>query len=351
MKIGVCLMPNVDEVTFFPFVENLGYDSVWVADSQMLFSDCYATLALAATMTRRIRLGTGTSVCGTRIAPVQVSSIATINRLAPGRTFLSVATGNTAMRAMGQPPMRIREYREYLEVLAPLLRGEVAQYRGRAARILQHDHDGHMSLKPRIPLYVSGYGPRAMELAGEFGDGLVFTTAPRGAPVPEALARVGSGAERAGRTLEDFWTCALVSIALLEPGEEPNSDRVIGQVGANAINAAYYYYDLAQERGADPPDFLKPIWRRYCELIERVPAEHRHFRTHEYHYTRLHPGEAELITADLVRNTCLVGTADELVEHLRALEAQGLRELMWGTGSDAKWAFAEAFSRQVLRRL
>ena len=39
MKFGFCVMANIDEIGFFPHVEALGYDSVWVADSQMLFSD------------------------------------------------------------------------------------------------------------------------------------------------------------------------------------------------------------------------------------------------------------------------------------------------------------------------
>ena len=108
--------------------ETLGYDSVWVTDSQMLFSDCYAVLALAARQTTRLRLGPGVAVCGTRIPPVQVAAMATLNRLAPGRVHLGIGTGNTAMRTMGQRPMPIAEYEEYLRVLHALLRGEIVDY-------------------------------------------------------------------------------------------------------------------------------------------------------------------------------------------------------------------------------
>src|SRR5687767_13944459 len=128
MKFSVCVMANIDEIGFFPHVETLGYHAVWVADSQMLFSDCYAVLALAAKATTRLRLGTGTSICGTRIPPVHAAAIATINRLAPGRVHLGIGTGNTAMRSMGQRPMRIADYAEYLRVLRGLLRGEVVDY-------------------------------------------------------------------------------------------------------------------------------------------------------------------------------------------------------------------------------
>ena len=353
MKFGICVMANVDEIAFFAHAEQLGYDSVWVTDSQMLFSDCYAVLALAAQATRRIRLGPGTAICGTRIPPVHVAAMATLNRLAPGRLHLGIGTGNTAMRTMAQRPMRIAEYDEYLRVLAALLRGEVVDYRyGERVRPIRMplDRVRYLSLEPRIPLYVSGFGPRAMELAGKHGDGLVFAIPPRGVPVADALGHARAGAARAGRTLDGFRNCALTNVALLEPGEAVDSPRVVRTVGPNVMASVYYFYDEVQERGIEPPEFLRPIWKRYCALVEGTPATHRHFRTHELHYTDLHPGEAELITADLIRATCLVGTADALVEQIRDLERQGLQELMFATGIDDKWAQAEAFARAVLSR-
>jgi alkanesulfonate monooxygenase SsuD/methylene tetrahydromethanopterin reductase-like flavin-dependent oxidoreductase (luciferase family) len=354
MQFGFCVMADVDEIGFFNHVESLGYDSVWVTDSQMIFSDCYAVLALAARQTRRLRLGTGTAICGTRIPPVQVAAMATLNRLAPGRVHLGIGTGNTAMRTMGQRPMRIAEYDEYLRVLAALLRGEVVEYRyhDRARPItMLARHDKYMSLEPKIPLYVSGFGPRAMELAGKHGDGLVFAIPPRGVAVAEALAHASAGAARAGRTLDGFRNCALTNVALLEPGEPVDSPRVVRTVGPNVMASVYYFYDEVQERGIDPPEFLRPIWKRYCALVEATPVEHRHFRTHEFHYTWLHPGEAELITADLIRATCLVGPAEALVEQIRELERQGLQELMLAIGVDEKWRVAESFARGVVARL
>lgn len=354
MRFGVCVMANVDEIGFFNHAETLGYDSVWVTDSQMLFSDCYAVLALAARQTTRLRLGPGTAICGTRIPPVHVAAVATLNRIAPGRIHLGIGTGNTATRTMGQRPMKVADYREYLRVLSALLRGETVDftYEGvtRPIRILMHG-ERYLSLEPRIPLYVSGFGPKAMELAGEFGDGLVFAIPPRGIPVPEALARVSAGAARAGRPLDGFRTCALTNVALLAPGERADSERVIATVGPNVMASVYYFYDEVRERRSEPPAFLRHIWKRYCALVEQTPPAHRHFRTHEFHYTALHPGEAELIDADLVRATCLVGTADELVERIRALEREGLQELMFATGVDAKWRFAEDFARQVMARV
>ncbi len=354
MRFGVCVMANIDEIGFFNHAESLGFDSVWVTDSQMLFSDCYAVLALGARQTTRLRVGPGTAICGTRIPPVHVAAMATLNRLAPGRVHLGIATGNTAMRSMGQRPMQIAEYAEHLRVVSALLRGETVDYTfngvTRPIRMLMHE-DRYMSLLPKIPLYVSGFGPRAMELAGQYGDGLVFAIPPRGVPVADALGHARRGAARAGRTLDGFLNCALTNLVLLDTGEPADSDRVIRTVGPNVMASVYYFYDEVRERRIDPPAFLRPIWKRYCALVEATPPEHRHFRTHEFHYTFLHPGEAKLIDADLIRATCLVGSADELIEQIRGLERQGLEELMFATGVDEKWRVAEEFSRRVMARI
>jgi alkanesulfonate monooxygenase SsuD/methylene tetrahydromethanopterin reductase-like flavin-dependent oxidoreductase (luciferase family) len=267
---------------------------------------------------------------------------------------LGLGTGNTAMRTMGQRPMPIADYDEYLRVVAALLRGETVdyRYRGRVRPIrMLTDNKKYLGLEPKIPLYVSGFGPRAMALAGRHGDGLVFAIPPRGVPIAEALGYARAGAAAAGRTLDAFRNCALTNVALLEPGEPVNSPRVVRTVGPNVMASVYYFYDEVQERGIDPPAFLRPMWKRYCALVEQTPPEHRHFRTHEFHYTYLHPGEAELIDADLIRATCLVGTAEALAEQIRELARQGLQELMFATGVDEKWGMAEAFARRVITRV
>ena len=107
MDLGICVASHIGDVDYVVRAEELGYKCAWLADSQMLWSDCYATLALAATRTHKIHLGTGVAITGTRPAPVNAAGIATINAIAPGRTFFGVAAGTTAMRVMRPPPPRI----------------------------------------------------------------------------------------------------------------------------------------------------------------------------------------------------------------------------------------------------
>jgi alkanesulfonate monooxygenase SsuD/methylene tetrahydromethanopterin reductase-like flavin-dependent oxidoreductase (luciferase family) len=268
--------------------------------------------------------------------------------------FLGIGTGNTAMRTMGQKPMKMAAFGEYLRVLSGLLDGQVTDYtfegRSRPVKMLRHE-TRFMNLEPRIPLYVSGFGPRAMALAGEYGDGLVFAIPPRGVPVQDALGHARQGAARNGRDMTGFRNATLTSVALLQPGEAADSDRIKRSIGPNVMASVYYFYDMVHETGIEPPDFLKRIWKPYCALVEQTPPEHRHFRTHEFHYTDLHPNEAELIDTQLIHDTCLVGTADVLVERIRGLEQDGLQEMVFAVGNETKWRLAEEFSRTVMARL
>src|SRR6266852_6410166 len=56
MDFGV-VTDKVDEIGYITHAENLGYTHCWVTDSQMIRSNCWAVLALAAQQTRTMRPG------------------------------------------------------------------------------------------------------------------------------------------------------------------------------------------------------------------------------------------------------------------------------------------------------
>ena len=237
MDFGVCAITKIDDIGLAVEAENLGYSHLWVPDSQMIWSDCYAYMALAARETRTIRLGTGVSVAGTRSAPVTAHSIATINRLAPGRVFLGIGTGNTAHRLMGQRPLRYAEFEEYVRVLRGLLDGEEVDYVNPGAdlgdgerRTIRFDmlDLGFMQVEPRIPIHVSGFYHRTQQLAGRYGDGLVVSIPPHRDFVTRARAHAARGAAEAGRELPgDFQLSSLTTAVVLDPGETLESERAI----------------------------------------------------------------------------------------------------------------------------
>src|ERR1051325_8596330 len=127
MDFGI-VHAKIDEIGYITHAENLGYSHCWVTDSQMIRSNCWAVLALAAQQTRRMRLGTGVNVPGLRLAPVAANGIATINRLAPRRCFLRPGPGHPAMPTRARKPRRLGPFREYVQPVQALLRGEQVDY-------------------------------------------------------------------------------------------------------------------------------------------------------------------------------------------------------------------------------
>ncbi len=59
MDCGVCVATESGEVFSAAQVENLGFSHAWSRDSQLIGSDCYAYLALAAPSARSMKIGTG----------------------------------------------------------------------------------------------------------------------------------------------------------------------------------------------------------------------------------------------------------------------------------------------------
>ena len=356
MDFGVCAITKIDDVGLAVEAENLGYSHLWVPDSQMIWSDCYAFMALAARETRTIRLGTGVSVAGTRIAPVTAHSIATINRLAPGRVFLGIGAGNTAQRLMGQPPIRYAEFEEYVRVLHGLLRGEEVDYAcpGGEPRPIRFDmlDLGFMQIEPHVPIHVSGFYHRTQRLAGRYGDGLVVSIPPHRDFVTRARANAARGAEDAGRRLPDgFYLSSLTTAVVLEPGETLESDRVIRDCGPFVVSSIHYIYEKIKENGGEPPPHMRGFWKKYCRLVEETPERRRHLRVHAGHCTWLHPDEAEFVTPELIRTTCLAGTPDELIEQVRRLDDAGLDHLMLLPSLETQRRTIDAFSRKVMARL
>ena len=353
MDFGI-VTAKVDEIGYITHAENLGYSHAWVTDSLMIRSNCWAVLALAAHQTRAMRLGTGVNVPGLRLAPAAAQGIATINRLAPGRCFISLGTGHTGMRMLGQKPMRLAPFREYVRVVRALLDGEEVDYplagETHPIRFQMREHR-FIDLEHRIPLYIAGFGPKAQALAGELADGLV-SGMPRGGTVREMLANVGAGAARAGRALPaDFHTAAMVTLVMRQPGEAADSERIIAECGAAVITGLHYLVAQHLETGADPPEYARPVWTAYMDWLNQAPPEVRHQRLHGSHYSFVDPEEARFLTADLIRATCLTGVPEELVEQVRALERQGLRQIMLYPPLNRQYRVIEDFADRVMARL
>ena len=338
MQFGVGISAHIKNWAFIQYAEELGYDRAWVGDSQMIWSDCYAVLALAAEHTSRIQIGTGVSITGTRIAPVTAHSIASINELAPGRTFLGLGTGHTAMRVMGQNPMRVKAFREYLRIVRALLDGEAVDYtyEGRTREIqFLHREQRFLNLDARIPIYVAANGPKALAAAGEFGDGFITVGGEPEAMQPK-LASIEAGAAESGRTLPaDFHAAFITTSCVLQPGDKLSDARVIDETGSWIGCELHFFYEVWKHAGCNDeiiPDHFKPIWPAYLEHVDNMslPEDARYRQIHDGHLVYLRPEEREFVTPAAVQSSCLVGTPDEIIAHVQRLEAGGIKEVaLW----------------------
>jgi alkanesulfonate monooxygenase SsuD/methylene tetrahydromethanopterin reductase-like flavin-dependent oxidoreductase (luciferase family) len=335
MKFGVCVAAKVSNIEVIELAEELGYESAWVADSQMIWSDCYATLALATQGTSRIRLGTGVAIAGTRIAPVTAAAIASINLLAPGRTFLALGTGHTAMRIMGQDAMSQRDFQSYARTVRDLLDGKNTSYsyNGETHDIqFIHQGQGYYELEPRIPMHIAGVGPVGQRFAGRIADGLVILGAPNATNAARAMANAGDGARRAGRQLEGFEVTTLTGATVLRPGEGLDSERVIEETGAMVTSGLHYLWEVVPEprREAPVPPHYQGVWQRYLDFVDAMetPPERRYQQVHLGHCSYLVPEERQFVVPELIRAGCLAGTPEEIASRLREAEAAGLTRVM-----------------------
>ena len=354
MDLGICVASHIRDIDYVVRAEALGYTHAWLADSQMLWSDCYATLALAADRTSTIKLGTGVAVSGTRPAPVTAASIATINAIAPGRTFCGVGSGNTARRVMGLPPQRIAEFEAYLQELAPLLRGEEALLQTAAGeKPIRHimPDKGFVNFEDPIPLYVSGFGPRSLGLAGQYGEGAVLAMSNSPAGMQAVWHMLQSGADTAGRTLaphQNYYTTALTTMVVLDDGEAVDSPRVKAECGAMAMAAVHYQYDQYRNFGHQPPNVLSGIWEDYTRLLESYPEERRHQRIHAGHNCWVLEEEEQFLTPEVLTSSSMIGTAAELIERIRAMDEAGLSQIMILPNFDTRFDVLERVAKDVM---
>lgn len=335
MKFSAHIQTRIGDWQIIKHLEDLGYDAAWVPDTQMMWSDCYAVMTAAALNTSKIKLGTGVAIPGTRIAPTTAHSIASVNVLAPGRVFLGIGTGHTAMRVMGQDPMGIRDFREYLRVVRAMLNGEPVdyEYKGKTTEIVWQNHgDDFRNIEDPIPIYIAGNGPLALKTAGMYGDGLVSLFNEKKDVLEYHLGMVKQGADKIGRELpSDFHTTTLTNAVVLKPGEKLTDDRVIERAGSWVTVSIHFVYEIWRYTKDDSvvPDYMKNIWEEYSDHVEGfdLPKEKWHQVLHEGHCSYCPGGEKRFVTPELIEGTTLVGGPSEIAEQIRDAAAGGLGEV------------------------
>jgi 5,10-methylenetetrahydromethanopterin reductase len=207
-RLGLLCLPRSvsSAVADARLAEDIGFAMVGVADSQSVFREMYATMALCAQATRRVRIGPSVTNPITRHPAVAASGIATVDEIAPGRTFFGIGSGDSAILNLAERPATLADMRAYIETVRALHVGGESAWRGRAVRLTWR--------KRAIPIYLAAEGPRTLELAGEIADGAIVNVGLDPPLVRDAVAHVHAGARRAGRDPDtlDLWTMVRANV-------------------------------------------------------------------------------------------------------------------------------------------
>jgi alkanesulfonate monooxygenase SsuD/methylene tetrahydromethanopterin reductase-like flavin-dependent oxidoreductase (luciferase family) len=189
--------------------EALGFDHAWTYDHlswRMLRDDPWhaatPTLAAAATVTERIRLGTLVASPNFRHPVPTARELITLDDLSQGRFTFGIGAGGVGWDAttMGQEPWSPKEradrFEEFVVLSDLLLRQPVTTWRGRYYAAHEARNAPGCIQGPRLPFVVAAGGPRGMRIAVEHGQGWVtFGERDREggpAPVEESLATVAA---------------------------------------------------------------------------------------------------------------------------------------------------------------
>ena len=290
LTFGVTILatlPPQELVTAAKQAEALGFDYFWLTDSSLHGYYVYPYLTLAATNTKKIRLGTNCTHPLTMHPAMTANAIATINTISGGRAVLGIGAGGgpTAELRPQSGAAKVHDLEDMVSVAHRLLAGERISYQGDDYQIRDaHVMYGLEGFQPP-KIYITASGPRTFEMAGRVADGVLMTCGGSREGLDFAIKHVRIGAEAAGRRLDDL------DLAWHVFGTFDNDPEVANRLGAQA--------------GA----MFANAFPTYCSLAgisdERVANVKRAY-VGARHFTEAHAA-AKLVTKEMVERLTVSG--------------------------------------------
>ena len=184
--------PLPELMEFIRSCEDAGFHGVGIHDHHHSGRDVYATLTLAAAATSELALYPATTNPVTR-HPLVLAAIAnSLAEIGPGRVMLTLAPGFLSVEKAGKPQARRQQLAEVVTALRELLAGRPAVFDGHELRM-------NNAATPAPEVFVLASGPKMLELAGEFADGVLMMVGLHPDGIEAARQHVRLGAQRAGR--------------------------------------------------------------------------------------------------------------------------------------------------------
>src|SRR3954452_17364697 len=329
MDFGVTVLPDPPFSRWLELIqlaERHGFQYAWKLNSHVLWQESIPMLAVAARETSSIKLGHFVTNPATRDPTVLASSYATLHDLSDGRMVMGVGRGDSAVRYIGRQPMKVADFEKALAMIREFMNGREVRW-----------NDKELQLKwvreelPPIPLWVAGYGPKALAVAGRVADGVIIQLAD-----PQIIQWIMDTARRAAE----------------EAGRDPSELKCIVGAPSNVTDDLESAREQAKWFPAMVSNHVMDLIERYgfdseipAALTEFVKA--RKFYDYKEH-SRVGAKHGDFVTDEIVDRFCVLGTPAEAAEKLRELESVGVDQFNIYLMTNSQEATLEAYGKEII---
>lgn len=328
MEFGVVLQTNPPAsrvVDLARQAENLGFDYVWTFDSHILWQEPYVIYSQILAETRKVIVGPMVTNPATRDWTVTASVFATLNDMYGNRTVCGIGRGDSAVRVTNGAPTTLKTLRESIHVIRELANGREVDYHGSVLRF-------PWGAKSRLEVWVAAYGPKALALTGEVGDGFILQLAD-----PDITA----------------WSIAAVRKAAADAGRDPASVKICVAAPAYVGDDIEHQRDQCRWFGGMVGNHVADIVARYGADGAAVPQALTDYIKGREGYDYNEHGRAgnthtTFVPDEIVDRFCLLGPASAHVARLTALKEMGVDQFAIYLQHDGKERTLQAYAEHVM---
>jgi probable F420-dependent oxidoreductase len=327
MDIGVVLQttpPSSRVVDLATRAETYGFSHVWTFDSHILWQEPFPIYTQILAATRNVTVGPMVTNPATRDWTVTASLIATLNEMFGNRTVIGIGRGDSAVRVINGKPTTLATLREAVHVIRELANGRAVDYKGSTLRF-------PWAAKSRVEVWVAGYGPKALQLTGEVGDGFILQLAD-----PHIVE----------------WTIGSVHRAAEAAGRDPDEVTICVAAPAYVTDDLDHARDQCRWFGGMVGNHVADIVARYGEESP-VPKALTDYIAGRQDYDYNEHGQAgnvhtAFVPDEIVDRFCVLGPIDEHVRRLDELRGLGVDQFAVYLQHDAKDETLQAYGEKVL---
>jgi probable F420-dependent oxidoreductase len=332
MDIGVVLQTNPPAwrvVDLAKKAEAYGFSHVWTFDSHLLWEEPFVIYSKILDETRKVIVGPMVTNPATRDWTVTASCFATLNEMYGNRTVCGIGRGDSAVRVTNGAPTTLATLRDSVHVIRELANGREVTYKGSTLRF-------PWGTQSRLEMWIAAYGPKALALTGEIGDGFILQLAD-----PDitawSIAAVREAAERAGRDPDS------VTICVAAPA----------YVGDETPASMAHMRDQCRWFGGMVGNHVADIVGRYGADGSAVPkalTDYIHGR-HGYDYNehgRAGNTHTDFVPDAIVDRFCIIGDTATHIARLRELQEMGVHQFAVYLQHDGKERTLEAYGETII---